>query len=217
MKRSFLSVYPAVFFIVFLSYNPVSAQSWTFVKEKDGISLYTSHRENNSFKSFHGEVEFMGDFEKVCSMIGDPSNLDWWPDDVKNIQVLNYVKDEQIRYYFEYQIPWPFSNRDLVTNVQIDEDPLTGTKTIFSTPFPGLVDCKPGLVRVTDYYQKWTLQPLDSGMIHITLEGYIDPAGDVPAWLYNIVVVDIPLKLLREVRNQAIERTGDHSSTIINN
>jgi hypothetical protein len=202
MRRYLPSVYPPVILVLLSFCNLVSAQSWTFIREKDGISIYTSQHEG-SFKSFHGEVEFKGDFEKVSSMIGDPTNLDWWADGVENIEVLFFEKDEQIRYYFEYQVPWPFANRDLVTNVQIDEDPLTGTKTIFSTPFPGLVECKPGLVRVTDYYQKWTLQPLDSGNIHITLEGYIDPAGDVPAWLYNIVVVDIPLKLLKKVRDRA--------------
>jgi len=149
-------------------------------------------------------VEFSGDFEKVSALVGDPSNLDWWADDVKNIRVLFFEKDKVIRYYFEYHVPWPFSNRDLVTHVKIEKDPVTGTKTIYSTPLPGVEPPKPGLVRVTDYWQKWTLQPLENGLIHITLEGYIDPAGDVPAWLYNIVVVDIPLKLLREVREQAI-------------
>jgi hypothetical protein len=193
-----------VIFILMSVCTSLSAQSWTFVKEREGISLYTSQRENSSFKSFHGEVDFKGDFEKVCGLIGDPSNLDWWADEVKNIQVLQFEKDKQIRYYFEYHVPWPFSNRDLVTNVQIKLDSLTGIKTIYSTPLPGAVPSKPGLVRVTDYWQKWTLQPLQDGMIHITLEGFIDPAGDVPAWLYNIVVVDIPLRLLRKVR----ERVG---------
>jgi hypothetical protein len=211
MMRCLHIVHHSLIFILVTVCTSLSAQSWTFVKEKDGISLYTSQQENSSFKSFHGEVDFRGDFEKVCAMIGDPAHLDWWAEDVRNIQVLQYEKDRQIRYYFEYRVPWPFSNRDLVTDVQINQDPASGIKTIYSTPMPGLVACKPGLVRVTDYWQKWTLQPLDSGMIHITLEGFIDPAGEVPAWLYNIVVVDIPLKLLKEVRNQAISRTGEQS------
>jgi hypothetical protein len=190
-------------FILVFSCTSLSAQPWVFVKEKDGISLYSSQLENSSFKSFHGEVDIRGDFEKVSAMIGDPSNLDWWAENVKNIQVLFYEKDKQVRYYFEYHVPWPFANRDLVTNVEINEDSVTGIKTIFSTPLPGVVPHKPGLVRVIDYWQKWTLQPLGDGMIHITLEGYINPAGDVPAWLYNIVVVDIPLRLLQKIKKQA--------------
>lgn len=198
------SIYLAVIFLLTSVTSSLSAQTWTFVREKDGISLYTSQRENNSFKSFHGEVEFKGDFEKVSALIGDPTNLDWWADGVADIQVLFFEKNRQIRYYFVYKVPWPFANRDLVTQVQICTDSVTGIKTIYSTPLPGLIDAKPGLVRVTDYWQRWTLQPLKDNMIHITLEGYIDPAGDVPAWLYNIVVVDIPLRLLQKVRERAM-------------
>jgi hypothetical protein len=40
-------------------------------------------------------------------------------------------------------------------------------------------------------------------MIHVSLEGFIDPAGDVHSWLYNMLVVDIPLRLLKEVRKRA--------------
>jgi hypothetical protein len=197
------SVHNPLIIILLSVCTSLSAQPWTFIKEKDGISLYTSQREGSSFKSFHGEVDFRGDFAKVSAMIGDPAHTDWWEDNVKNIRVLQYEKDKQIRYYFEYRVPWPFANRDLVSNVQISQDSVTGIKTIYSTPLPGVVPVKPGLVRVMDYRQKWTIQPLDNGMIHITLEGFIDPAGEVPAWLYNIVVVDIPLKLLKEVRERA--------------
>jgi len=203
--RFMLSVFYTIIFIQLSGCTSISAQPWTFVKEKEGIRLYTSQPEGSSFKSFHGEVDIHGNFEKVSALIGDPSNLDWWADDVKNIRVLFFEKDKEIRYYFEYHVPWPFSNRDLVTHVQIQQDSVTGIKTIYSTPLPAVEPPKPGLVRVVDYWQRWTLQPLEDGMIHITLEGYIDPAGDVPAWLYNIVVVDIPLRLLQKVRDRAGE------------
>jgi hypothetical protein len=39
-------------------------------------------------------------------------------------------------------------------------------------------------------------------MIHLTFEGFIDPAGNIPAWLYNMLVIDTPLKLMREVQKR---------------
>jgi hypothetical protein len=203
--KPLLKLHLALIFIILSLSSSLSAQPWTFIKERDGVRLYTCQQEGTSFKSFHGEVDFKGDFEKLCSLVGDPSNLDWWADNVKSIQVLYFEKNKKIGYYFEYHVPWPFANRDLVTGVQINKDSITGIKTIYSSPLPGVVPINHGLVRVTDYWQKWTLQPLGNGKIHVTLEGFIDPAGDVPAWLYNIVVVDIPLKLLQEVRKKAAE------------
>ena len=203
MIRILPPVLYAVIFILISVCTSLSAQSWTFIRERDGIRLYTSQNENSSFKSFHGETDFRGDIEKLSSLVGNPSNTDWWGDDVSDIQVLYYEKDKEIRYYFVFHVPWPFTDRDLVAEVQLSEDPLTGIKTVYSKPLPNLVPLKASLIRVTNYWEKWTLQPLKNGMIHVSLEGFIDPAGDVPAWLYNMLVVDIPLRLLKEVSKRA--------------
>jgi hypothetical protein len=211
MTRSLPSVFPVTIFILVSFCTSLSAQPWTFAREKDGISVYTSQKENSSFKSFYGEVDFRGDFERVSALLGDPTNNSWWAEDVRNIQVLSFEKDQQISYYFEYHLPWPLTNRDLVSTVQIKQDSVTGIKTLFTTPLLNIVPQRTDMVRITEYWERWTIQPLDSGMIHLTLEGYIDPGGDVPAWLYNIVVVDIPLKLLQRVREQAIVPSGEEA------
>jgi hypothetical protein len=197
------TIYLATIILFALSGHCLYAQKWEFVKEKDGIRLFTSQEKNSSFKSFHGEIDIRGDFEKVSALIGDPTNLDWWGDDVNSIKVLFYEKSKKIQYYLVYDVPWPFADRDLVADVQISEDRTTGTKTIYSRPLPDVVPLHSDLIRVTDYWQRWTLQPMKNGMIHVTLEGFIDPAGNVPAWLYNMVIVDIPLRLLREVKKRA--------------
>ncbi|HPT13706.1 MAG TPA: hypothetical protein PK796_02875 [Bacteroidales bacterium] len=202
MKPSPLTFIIVILLVMFPVLTCVS-QSWQFVKEKNGIRLYLRQENNSSFKAFQGVTEFRGDFDKVCSLIGDPRNLDWWGDDVKNIKVLSYEKDRQIRYYFVYDTPWPFSDRDLVAEVLLSKDPITGTKTVSSKQLLNVVPQHEGLVRVTHFWQKWTIQPMKSGMIHVTLEGFIDPAGDIPAWLYNMIIIDIPMRLLRDIRQRA--------------
>ncbi|KAF0196236.1 MAG: lipid-binding START domain-containing protein [Bacteroidetes bacterium] len=178
-------------------------QPWQFVKERDGIKLFVRQEANTPFKTFHGETTFRGNYSLVCSLIGDPARLDWWDDDIRDIRVLAYEKDKLIRYYFVYDVPWPFTDRDLVAEVKLSGDPLTGPRTVFSKPLLNLVPRYPEMVRVTDFWQKWTIRPLKDGKVQVTLEGYINPAGDVPAWLYNMVIVDIPLRLLKEIRNRA--------------
>lgn len=59
-----------------------------------------------------------------------------------------------------------------------------------------------GIVRVKKYWQRWTLQPLDENRVHATLEGFIDPGGIVPAWLYNMVIVETPLKVMEGIKNK---------------
>ena len=180
----------------------LTGQTWDFAKEKDNIRLYTRREKNSSFKSFRGEAEIRADMEKVGALIGNPSNSDWWGDDVHEIKVLYFEKGKHIRYYFVYDVPWPFTDRDLVADVSISRDSVSGVMTVFSQPLPDVVPERTGIIRVNSFWQKWTVQPLNNGMIHLTLEGFVDPAGSVPAWLYNMVLVDIPLRLLREVQKR---------------
>jgi hypothetical protein len=61
---------------------------------------------------------------------------------------------------------------------------------------------KPDLVRIKNYWQRWTIEPRENGMIHIVLEGFVDPGGNVPSWLYNMVITDTPLKVMRGVKER---------------
>jgi hypothetical protein len=164
--------------------------------------LYTWVEGNGSLKSFKGVVDIHADMEKVSSMIGSVTNFEWWGENIREIKVLFYEKDKHIQYYLIYDAPWPFTDRDLVADVHITIDPSSGTRTIYSRPLLNVIPENPDLVRVTSYWQRWTIQPLNNGVIHLTLEGFIDPAGNIPSWLYNMIVIETPLKLMREVQKR---------------
>jgi len=191
---------PLIFFLATIS--DLSGQTWNFVKERDHIKLYTRVEEKGPLKSFKGEVDIHADMEKVSSMIGNPKDLEWWGENIRGIRVLFYEKDKHIQYYLIYDSPWPFTDRDLVADVRITTDPISGTRTIYSRPLPNVIPENSDRVRVTRYWQRWTIEPLNKNMIHLTLEGFIDPAGSIPSWLYNMIVIETPLKLMREVQKR---------------
>jgi hypothetical protein len=197
---------PILLVIMLCGFFPAAGQSWTFVREKEGIFVYTRSDQEGPFKAFRGETDLQADPCTIAAMIGNTKNLSWWGEKVYDIRVLSETPDRNIRYYFAYDAPWPFSDRDLVANVDIREDPVTGIRIVYSTPVNGLVPEKKGWVRVKNYWQRWTIRPGSNGKVHLTLEGYIDPAGNVPAWLYNMIVVDTPLNLMREVRKRTESR-----------
>jgi hypothetical protein len=39
-------------------------------------------------------------------------------------------------------------------------------------------------------------------MVHLILEGYADPGGYIPAWLYNMVITDTPINVIKKVRDR---------------
>jgi hypothetical protein len=178
----------------------LAAQSWVFVKEEEGIKLFTRKEDGSSLKSFKGIMDVTSSMEKVCNLIGNVNNHDWWDENLRQIKVLKYEKDKYFQYYLVYHVPWPFTDRDLCVEAKEIIDPLTGRRTITATPLNDLVPETQDLIRIKKYWQKWTIQPMENGVIRLTLEGFVDPAGNVPSWLYNMVIVETPLKVMRRVK-----------------
>ncbi|MCX6304689.1 MAG: START domain-containing protein [Bacteroidetes bacterium] len=190
-----------MFFILVMS-DRVVAQAWTFVKEKDGIRIYTKKEPGSSIKSFKGVADIHAPAEKVYNLIGNVKNLDWWDKNLKQIKVLYYEKEKRSQYYLVYDSPWPVTDRDLCVDATINTDPVTGIRTIRAVPLLNVVPENPACVRIKDYKQSWVLEPTGKDVVHVVLEGYVDPGGNVPDWIYNMVITDTPLKIIRGVKQR---------------
>jgi hypothetical protein len=79
-------------------------------------------------------------------------------------------------------------------------DPVTGTRSIEAKSLLNVIPEKPDLIRIKKYWQKWTLVPVEKGLVHVILEGSVDPAGSVPAWLSNMVITETPFKVIQSVQ-----------------
>ncbi len=191
-------------FLVFNFFGVFStiAQPWNLEKEEDGIKIYTRRESNSSLKSYKGVAIFHAPMEKVCAMIGNAKNFDWWGEDFKNIKVLSYEEKKYVRYYYIYDMPWPFTDRDLAVEVTIKTDSATGEYIVVSKPLLMVVPEKPDLVRIKKNWQIWTILQLDKGNVKVTLEGVIDPGGNIPDWFCNILTTEMPLKTIRSLRNR---------------
>jgi len=203
---------PALMIILLFLSFPVrtEAQSWEFVKEKDGIRLYTRTQAGSSLKSFKGIMDLRAPVEKIYNLIGNVKNVDWWDKNVKEIRVLSYEKEKHSQYYLVYDAPWPVTDRDLCVDATITTDPATGIRTVRAVPLPDLVPEKPDRIRIRNYWQSWTIEPRENGVVHITLEGYVDPAGSVPDWVYNMVITGTPYKVMNGIRER-LESPGTDS------
>lgn len=203
MKQKF-GIIVFLILISHLSVIKTYGQAWNFVKEEDGIKIYTRNEGSNSMKSYKGVTAISAPFEKVCSMVGNARNFDWWGEDFINIRVLGYEEKKYVRYYYIYDMPWPLTDRDLAVEATVKTNSVTGEYKVISQPLLKVVPENPDLVRIKSYWQTWTIQPLDKGYVSITLEGFVDPGGNVPGWLYNMLSTEMPLRTMRLFRQRVL-------------
>lgn len=192
------------FLILMISNLDLNAQDWEFAKERDGIKIFTRHDSASLYKSFKGEIDLQSDVNTVSNLIEDVQKFDEWDDDITNIRVLDAKPGKFIRYYVQYDVRWPFTDRDLCVDAEIRTDPGTDARIISSWSDPGALPEDPEFVRIEKFWQKWTITRAGAGKVHLILEGFADPAGDVPAWLANLAITATPLNLLRKIR-EALE------------
>lgn len=181
---------------------PLFPQSWKFVKEKDGIRVYTRQELNSSYKAFRGVADIHSTMDKVFAIVGNVKSTDQWDPSVRDLRVLSQGKDSSFSYYLVYHVSWPLHDRDLCVAVKITHDKSTGEVVIDAESSPKLVPESSDLVRIRNYWQKWILQPLDRDHIRLILEGFADPAGNIPSWLANMVITETPLNMIHEIRQR---------------
>lgn len=192
----------ALGFLLLFPLTFLQAQNWVFVKEKDGIMLYSKKEQGDVLKSFKGVVNFRSTVEKVSALISDVNNNDWWDENLSEVKVLKIENPQHFQYYLVYDLGWPLSDRDLVVDARVTTDPVTKNYTIYSSALKDAVPEKKDVVRIREYWQRWTVQPMEKGIVRVILEGSANPGGSIPAWLVNSVITDTPYKILKSVREQ---------------
>ena len=189
-----------MFFFTFMLSCSMAAQSWDFIKEKEGIKIYTRVEPGKSLKSFRGVTDINAPAEKIFVLMENIKNTDWWDKKLNEIKVLLYEKDKRAQYYLIYDLPWPVPDRDLCVDVTITTDPVTGERKINAVELNGVIPEIKGMVRIKDYRQTWTLIPAGKEMTHVVLEGFVDPAGNIPKWIPNLLIIELPIKAISGLR-----------------
>lgn len=191
-----------MFFITIMLSSMVKSQSWNFAKEKEDIKLYTRIEAGKSLKSYRGVTSINAPVEKIFAVMEDVNNTDWWDKNLTQIKVLIYEKDKRAQYYLVYDLPAPVTDRDLCVDVTITIDKVTGERKLDAVALNGVIPERNDLIRIKDYRQTWTIKPAGKEMTQVTLEGYIDPAGTLPDWIYNMLIIKTPIKAIVGLREK---------------
>jgi hypothetical protein len=200
--RHHQSLFIISFFFTLMLPCTAAEQSWKFIKEKDGIKIYTCDDAGKPLKTFKGVTDINAPVDKVLALLEDVNNTSWWDKNLAQIKVLLYEKGKRAQYYMVYKLPWPVINRDLCVDVTIATDKVTGECRIIAVPLPGLVPERNNMVRIKEYRQSWTLIPVGKEKTQVILECYIDPAGSIPEWISNMLMIESPVKSISGVRKQ---------------
>jgi hypothetical protein len=183
--------------LMFMPLDAFPQTSWEIDKNKDGIAVYTMTEKDSDFKSFKAVVLVDASKDEIIKLLKDADSYTKWYGYTRTSKVLKQEKDVQYNYV-ETIFPWPYSNRDMVCRMSFDTSNLAVTKIILEG-IPDYIHEKKGIVRMQKAEGYILLKPLDE-TTEITYVFHPEPGANVPIWLANNSIAELPFKTLIGLR-----------------
>lgn len=172
---------------------------WELVNDKNGIQIYTLDLQDNAIKEVKGITHIQAPISHIIDFINDADVFQiWMPNMVTSYQLAQPNKYEQY-VYCEAWMPWPFSNRDLVSRMTTHWYS-ADSASIKVTGVPSYIEPKEHIVRMEDAHGQWVLSSLGKGSTLVQYEFYGNPGDMLPRWVRNIYIHHISYKSLENLR-----------------
>ncbi|MEP0366237.1 MAG: START domain-containing protein [Cyclobacteriaceae bacterium] len=183
-------------FIVCLPVLTFSQKHWEIAKRQDGIVVYTKEEKTSEFKAFKGVVTVEASTNEIVSVLKDANQYVEWYGYTRTSKLLK--REAEIQYtYVETVFPWPYSNRDMVYRMSIEELE-SGTVKVSLNGVPNYLPEKKEIVRMKEAKGYILLRPIDANT-EITYVFHSEP-GNIPVWLANNSIAELPYKTLLGLR-----------------
>jgi hypothetical protein len=198
MKDLLLLFFP----LLFIFGNPVNEQRvWKFVYEKDGIGVYNRESIGTDLKEFKGEVTVTATLSSIISVIGDIDNFANWAYQTRKAELLKTEGTTQYVHVVN-KAQWPVLDRDIVYKCQISQNPKNKVVTILMDGIPDYIPPQNDLVRMPSAHGLFVLTPLGKNQVKITFQLNVNPGGQIPQLMANMVAFESPYVTLNNLREE---------------
>lgn len=185
---------------------------WRLETESDGISVWTRPVEGSNHRAVRARMVVETSIMELVALIRDTQACSEWAEFCATSHVHESVSETEAYIYTRNNLPWPVANRDALSHVLWTADASTGAVRMDATATTGRLGPQPGAVRLTAAVTSWSFTPTESGVL-VESEAHVDPAGPIPAWITNRLLVDAPMKTMRKLRDVA--STGRYAEVIV--
>ena len=191
--------------IIILTIVSASAKTdWKLRKEASGVTIYTRNVEGSLYDEFKGVVTITNTtLTLVLNVIIDVQN---YPNNFPNCasaKVLEQKSKYDDIHYITIKAPWPITDRDAIYEATTTFSPDGKRVKVKLDPLGDYIREKKNYIRVHNGSGFWDLQEVAPNTVQVIYQFHADPAGEIPAWVANSVIVSNPLKTLENLKRLA--------------
>jgi len=195
--------FSALFIFIFSSSFFFSTSSdWVLQKNENGIAVYTRFQTGSNVKEVRVVNTVSSSLSGMVALLLDTKNYPHWIYACRESKQLKVVSERELYNYQITDVPWPFSDRDVITHFTVQQDSVTKIVTFTKTGVPDFIPPKDPLVRVQKFESIYQFIPLPNDSVQVEMEMQLDPGGSIPAWLINANIVNAPYQTTEAMVSQ---------------
>jgi len=199
-----------IIFVVSLKLSSSFAQEDCSLRKDDAdVFVYLCENEQSDFKTIIVELEVPATVSQYAAHVLDIDNYSSWQYRVSKQEVLKKISDTELFYYSEVSAPWPAANRDYVFHLKMEQDSITKVLKLWLSSVPDYIAEKDGIVRVPYAESLLTLTPITADTVSVRFEMDINPGGELPIWIVNMLAANAPWNTYNNLREQLINQGSE--------
>lgn len=186
-------------------------------KDQDNIKVYSCKTVDSEFKAVRAEFELNATIDEYIAIVLDVDSYKDWHYRAINPRILDKVSETELIYYTQVSAPWPISNRDLILRLKLNMNMTTKALTVTLKSIPSYLPTVKDFVRVPESYSEMTLTRIENSKLKVEYFIQVDPGGQLPAWLVNLVSTQAPYETFKNLmdRLEKLKKSTSATSNIV--
>ncbi|OAV44931.1 hypothetical protein [Lewinella sp. 4G2] len=169
------------------------AQNWTLEHDEDGVKVYV-RPEANEDMSVRVETSTSRSVADVQAVIDEVGTYPEWVHRCGEAYRVDGGSDDNYVYYSLIDMPFPFSDKEVVARINQSIDAETGTLTRVISSEPEAVPPVKGRDRLATYEAEWKVSPTADGRVSIICTCRTAAGAGLPNWLRKEIMTGGPAK-----------------------
>jgi START domain-containing protein len=168
------------------------AQHWELARDENNIKVYKANSDSSKYKIIKVEAKMQGTIKKLMAILKDVGNNKNWVYNTKESHLIQAVNENELLYYAETRLPWPFSNRDVVIRMHFECDSSANVLKVKARGEPGAAPEISGRVRVPKFRDYWSVKFDGVDTLNILYFLEVNPGGYISPAVANLFVTKGP-------------------------
>jgi hypothetical protein len=167
---------------------------WELNRNSDGVKTYTrwiAVDGSQKVRERKGEAVMNCAVDDVIRLLCDSKSTKNWMSGIKENYCLKQISLSEWYTYTLFDIPWPFEQRDLISNFRVSSMDEGKKATILISSREDYLPEKPSIKRLTNYTGTWTIVRLTDEKVFVSFSAIANMPPMFPRFVQDPVLIQM--------------------------